>query len=241
MSSELTAVQERLAPHGKLRAAINLGNPVLAQRSKTGELGGISVALARSLAEKLNVALELIPFDAAGKVVAALETDTWDVAFLAQDPKRAETICFTEPYVIIEGTYLVSQASPSAHVDDMDRPGKRIAVGQGAAYDLFLTRTLKHAELVRAPTSAAAVDWFVEQELDAAAGVRQPLTHFTEGNPNYRVLPDSFTQIRQAMALPRQNQEASDAVEAFLKERKTTGFVAKALAESGQTETKVAP
>ncbi|EPC00379.1 hypothetical protein L861_13985 [Litchfieldella anticariensis FP35 = DSM 16096] len=241
MTPELKAVRELLTPYGKLRAAINLGNPVLAQRSTKGELGGVSVALARFLAEQLNVTLELVPFDAAGKVVAALDDNAWDVAFLAQDPKRAETICFTAPYVIIEGTYLVPQESSFFHVDDMDQPGRRIAVGQGAAYDLFLTRTLRHAQLVRAPTSAAAVDWFVEQGLDAAAGVRQPLMRFAEATPDYRVLPDSFTQIRQAMALPRQRQEASGAVDAFLKECRETGFVANALAESGQADANIAP
>lgn len=241
MTPEQNTARDILAPHGTLRAAINLGNPVLAQRSEAGKLGGVSVALAGALADQLGVALELVPFDAAGKVVAALEEGAWDIAFLAQDPKRAETICFTEPYVIIEGTYLVPEASSVACVGDMDQPGRRIAVGKGAAYDLFLTRIMQLAELVRAPTSAAAVDWFIEQGLDAAAGVRQPLVRFAEGTPGYRVLPDAFTEIRQAMALPRPSQNAVGMVEAFLKERKASGFVAEALTESGQADARVAP
>lgn len=167
-------LKRRLAPSGELRAAINLGNPVLAQKSSGGELMGVSVALARALAERIDVPLRLVPFDAAGKVVGALDEDAWDLAFLARDPKRAETICFTDPYVIIEGTYLVSSESSNVSVADLDQKGVRISVGQGAAYDLFLTRTLQHASLVRAPTSTAAVDWFVDQGLEAAAGVRQP-------------------------------------------------------------------
>lgn len=238
MKSQKAAVRDVIASHGTLRAAINLGNPVLAQRNEAGELGGVSVALARSLAEQLEVRLELIPFDAAGKVVAALCDDAWDIAFLAQDPKRAETICFAEPYVIIEGTYLIPETSPVARFEDMDQPGRRIAVGQGAAYDLFLSRSLKHAELVRAPTSATAVDWFIERGLDAAAGVRQPLTRFAEGNPGYRVLPDSFTQIRQAIALPRASEVALGFVNAFAESSRKSGLIGEALAKSGQNVAK---
>lgn len=229
-----------LAPGGELRAAINLGNPVLAQRDANGELAGVSVALANALAVWLDVPLRLVPFAAAGRVVAALAEDAWDLAFLARDPKRAETICFTEPYVIIEGTYLIPKDTAYTSVEDLDRDGLRLAVGQGAAYDLYLTRTLQQASLVRAPTSAAAVDWFVDQKLAAAAGVRQPLERFARENHGYRVLPDAFTQIEQAMALPRDREEIVSFVDAFLRDRKASGFVAEALAASGQ-DARVAP
>jgi polar amino acid transport system substrate-binding protein len=230
----------RLAPSGELRVAINLGNPVLAQRHDDGELGGVSVALARELADWLALPLRLVPFDAAGQVVAALEEGAWDLAFLARDPKRAETIRFTEPYVIIEGTYLVPQEAPYTDVEELDRDGVHIAVGQGAAYDLYLTRALQHATLVRAPTSAAAIEWFVDQGLDAAAGVRQPLDRFAQERAGYRVLKGAFTQIEQAMALPREREEVADLVEGFLRDRKASGFVARALEASGQ-EARVAP
>ncbi|ASK21560.1 MULTISPECIES: transporter substrate-binding domain-containing protein [unclassified Halomonas] len=233
-------LKRRLAPGGELRAAINLGNPVLAQKSFSGELTGVSVALARALAEWIDVPLRLVPFDAAGKVVTALGEDAWDLAFLARDPKRAETICFTDPYVIIEGTYLVPRESSNVRVTDLDQEGVRISVGQGAAYDLFLTRTLQCASLVRAPTSTAAVDWFVDQGLEAAAGVRQPLERFAQEHSAYRVLPDAFTQIEQAMALPRDRQDVIAWVESFLQARKANGFVAEALKQSGQEEAKVA-
>lgn len=233
--------RQRLAPNGTLRAAINLGNPVLAQRGDDGELGGVSVALARALAEHLDVPLEFVVFEAAGKVVAALEEHRWDLAFLARDPKRAETIRFTEPYVVIEGTYLVLQDATYHCVEDLDRDGLRLAVGQGAAYDLFLTRSLQRASLVRAPTSAAAVDWFVDQGLDAAAGVRQPLERFAREHDGFRVLPDAFTQIEQAMALPKDREDIADVVDAFLGERKSSGFVASALVDSGQADARVAP
>lgn len=241
MQDEARHWRHRLAPSGTLRAAINLGNPVLAQRHVDGELGGVSVALACALAEHLDLPLEFIVFEAAGKVVAALEEQPWDLAFLARDPKRAETICFTEPYVVIEGTYLVHQDAAYASVENLDRDGLRLAVGQGAAYDLYLTRTLQQASLVRAPTSAAAVDWFVDQQLDAAAGVRQPLEHFAREHEGYRVLQDAFTQIEQAMALPRDREDIVAFVAAFLRDRKSSGFVATALAESGQADAQVAP
>lgn len=233
--------RQRLAPNGTLRAAINLGNPVLAQRRDDGELGGVSVALARALAEHLELPLECIVFEAAGQVVAALEEHPWDLAFLARDPKRAETICFTEPYVLIEGTYLVPQDTAYSSVNDLDRDGLRLSVGQGAAYDLYLTRTLQRASLVRAPTSAAAVEWFIDQGLDAAAGVRQPLERFAREHDGYRVLPDAFTQIEQAMALPKDREDIAAFVEAFLRGHKSSGFVSTALAESGQADAKVAP
>jgi polar amino acid transport system substrate-binding protein len=233
--------RHQLAPEGELRVAINLGNPVLAQRKANGDLTGVSVALARELADWLQVPVRFETFEAAGQVVAALEEDAWDVAFLARDPRRAETICFTSPYVLIEGTYLVPQEAPQTEVDEMDREGVRIAVGEGAAYDLYLTRTLEQASLVRAPTSAAAIDWFIEQGLDAAAGVRQPLERYARDHPHYRVLPDAFTQIEQAMALPLSRKEAIDAVEGFLRERKENGFVYRTLAESRQTDARIAP
>ncbi|MEK1834045.1 MAG: transporter substrate-binding domain-containing protein, partial [Pseudomonas sp.] len=145
-------VIDELAPNGVLRAAINFGNPVLAQKGPDGIPQGVSVALAKALAEELGVRLEMVTFDAAGKVFAALEQGAWRIAFLAIEPVREEQIAFSEPYVIIEGTYLVAVDSPYQTVEDLDQPGLRLAVGKGAAYDLFLTRTLKHAQLVRAQT-----------------------------------------------------------------------------------------
>ncbi len=230
-----------LAPTGVLRAAINYGNPVLAQRGEDGQPAGVSSALARALAEALGIEVEFITFDAAGKVFAALPENTWDLAFLAIEPVRAAEIEFSHPYVIIEGTYLVGADSGFHSVADLDRQGLRLAVGKGAAYDLFLSRTLSAAGLVRAPTSAAAVDWFVEQGLDAAAGVRQPLEAFAAGNPAYRVLADSFTEIRQAMAVPKGRLAGARFVRAFLDERIGNGFVADALRQSGQHEVRLGP
>lgn len=241
----MTTVDSRvladLAPTGVLRAAINYGNPVLAQRNVNGSPAGVSAQLARALAEELNVAIEFVTFDAAGKVFAALTESIWDLAFLAIEPVRSAEIEFSHPYVIIEGTYLVRDASAYQTVAELDHLGARLAVGTGAAYDLYLSRTLTAAELVRAPTSAAAVEWFVEQGLDAAAGVRQPLEGFAIKNEGFRVLPDSFTEIRQAMAVPKGRTAGAEYVRAFLDQKIRSGFVADALRASGQEDVRVGP
>ncbi|MGQ8704379.1 ABC transporter substrate-binding protein [Serratia sp. TSA_198.1] len=241
MQSISATVLDDLAPQGVLRAAINLGNPVLAQWGPDGEPQGVSVTLAGALAHELGVALELVTYDAAGKVFAALETAAWDVAFMAIEPVRAEQIAFSAPYVIIEGTYLVAQEAPYRQVAELDRPGIRIAVGQGAAYDLYLSRTLKQAQLVRAETSPAAITLFFEQGLDAAAGVRQPLLAAAAANPGYRVLDGHFTAIHQAMAVPRGKEQGAAYVRCFVERCKASGLVQQALKRSGQGDVTVAP
>lgn len=241
MSDISPLVLSELAPEGVLRAAINYGNPVLAQQAADGSPQGVSVALAKALANELGVELEMITFDAAGKVFAALDQGAWDIAFLAIEPVRAEQIAFSEPYVIIEGTYLVATDSPYTHVDDLDQPGLRLAVGKGAAYDLFLSRTLRHAQLERAGTSAGAVDLYFAQSLDAAAGVRQPLQKVADSHPHYRVLESAFTSIRQAMAVHKPHAAGAAYVRDFVERKKAEGFVSAALAASGQSDVTVAP
>ena len=231
-----------LAPTGRLRAAINYGNPVLAQRSAAdGAPSGVSVDLARELGRELNVPVELVPFDAAGKVFEAAKASRWDVAFLAVDPVRAAEIDFTAPYVVIEGTYLVRAASPLRAMADFDRAGVRIAVGRGAAYDLFLSRSLKQAELVRADTSGAALDLFAADHLDAAAGVKQQLEAFVQAHAGYRIIPGNFTEIRQAMGTPRGRLSSSAYLAKFVERMKRSGFVAAALERSGRSDAAVAP
>jgi polar amino acid transport system substrate-binding protein len=168
--------RSELAPTGKLRAAINFGNPILAARDpSTGEPRGVSVDLSRELARRLGVPVHFVTYDAAGKVVEGLKSGAWDVAYVAIDPARAVDISYTAPYVVIEGAYLVPQGSPIRSNAGVDREGVRVAVGAGSAYDLFLSRNLKHAKIVRAPTSPAVTDMFVAQKLEVAAGVKQQL------------------------------------------------------------------
>jgi polar amino acid transport system substrate-binding protein len=228
-----------LAPTGKLRAAINFGNPVLAQRGPSGEARGVSVDLAHELAKRLGVPLQMVFYDAAGKVTASLKE--WDVAFVAIDPARAADIAFTAAYVHIEGTYLVRNDSPLKSLADFDRPNVRIAVGNRSAYDLYLTRTLKQAKLERVPTSAGAVDHFIEKKLEAAAGVKQPLVRYAAANPGYRVIDGNFMTIEQAMGTPRGREAGARYLRQFVEEMKASGFVLKGLQASGQTDAAVAP
>jgi len=235
-------VLKDLAPTGPIRAAINFGNPVLAQKHpQTGEPQGASVDLARELGRRLDRDLELITFDGAGKVFEAAKSSAWDIAFLAIDPVRAAEIAFTAPYVVIEGTYIVRDGSPLRTQDDFDRTGVRIAVGKGAAYDLFLTRALQHAELVRADTSAAALDLFMATGLEAAAGVRQPLLAYAAEHGGLRVIEGRFTAIEQAMGTPKGRPAGLAYLQAFIASVKAGGFVARALQRSGQTGASVAP
>jgi len=235
------AAARELAPGGRLRVAINLGNPVLAQRAASGELGGVSVALARELGRRLNAQVEFIPYPGAGQVVAALGENAWDLAFLAIDPLRADVAAFSHPYVVIEGAYLVPAGSPLRAVADVDRAGVRVAVGKGSAYDLFLARELKLARRVQAPTSAEALELFLRDRLEAAAGVRQPLAAFAAAHPEVRLLPGAFMSIRQAMAVPKGRAAAAGYLDVFIEEMKASGFVGKALAATGQADAEVAP
>ncbi len=231
-----------LAPTGTLRVAINFGNTVLAQKDPAGgPPRGVSGALARELAERLGVAITYVPFDAAGKVTEAGKAGAWDICFLAVDPVRGEGISFTAPYVVIEGIYLVPNDSPLKTVEDVDHDGIRVAVAQGSAYDLFLTRALKHATLVRKPSGPESLDMFVTDKLEAAAGVRQPLAAFAKSRSDLRIIPGRFMAIEQAMGTIKGRDKAVPFLRAFIEEMKASGFVARELAASGQGEAAVAP
>jgi polar amino acid transport system substrate-binding protein len=232
-------VVKSLAPTGKLRVSINLGNIVLAQKdTATGELKGVTVDLASELGRRLDVPVEFIPFDAAGKAFEALKAGGLDIVFLAIEPVRAAEVAFSPPYVIIEGVYMVPQGSPLRSIADVDRDGVRIAVNKGSAYDLFLTRTLKHATLVRGENG---IDLFTSDKLDAAAGVKQPLVAFAKQHPDVRVMDERFMEIRQAMGTPKGRDSGARYLKSFVEEMKANGFVADALKRSNQPDAAVAP
>jgi polar amino acid transport system substrate-binding protein len=236
-------VIKAFAPTGKLRASINLGNPVLASKDpETGQPVGVSIDLAQAFADRLGVALELVVFDTAARSVDALCKAQADIGFFAIDPLRGEEIAFTAPYVLIEGSYMVASDSPIKSNDDVDRAGHRVAVGQGSAYDLYLSRELRHAQIVRAPTAPAVLDLFLEQKLEVAAGVRQMLVADAQRVPGLRLLPGRFMVIRQAMATPKERgDEAAAALRQFVEQMKQNGFVADALARHGIKGALVAP
>ena len=235
-------VLKDLAPTGKLRAAINFGNGVLAQRGPNGEPRGISADLSVELGRRLGVPVEFVPREAAGKVFEALAAGIVDIGFIAIEPVRAAEVEFTAPYVLIDGTYMVRKDSPLKDVGDVDRPGIKIGVGLASVYDLYLTRTLKHATLVRAKVGGApaGIPPFVEQNLDAAAGVRQPLDIYAKEHPEMRVMTGAFQQIRQAMGTPKGRLAGARYLATFVEDVKASGFVADGLRRSGQAA-EVAP
>ena len=235
-------VVKDLAPTGKLRAAINLSNIVLVQKDPaTGAPRGITPDLARELAKRLGVPIDLVTFESAGRVTDALKTGAWDIAFLAIEPARAAEISFTAPYVLIEGGYMVPKDSPLKAIADVDRAGVRIAVARGSAYDLYLTRNLKSAELVRYPTGDEAMNKFVADKIDAAAGVKQPLVLHAKANPSLRVMDGRFQVIEQAMGTPKGRDAGARFLRTFVEEMKSSGFVADALKRSNQPDAAVAP
>jgi len=231
------------APTGTLRASINLGNPILANTDPaTGAPFGVSIDLANAFAQRLGVPLELVVLDTAAKSVQAVNEERADFGFFAIDPVRGKEVAFTAPYVLIEGCYLVREDSPLSANEEVDKTGRRVAVGLGSAYDLFLTRELKHAEIVRAPSSPTTVATFIEQNLDVAAGVKQQLEADARQRGGLRLLPGHFMVIRQAMGVPKTRGEAAaDALHAFVEEMKASGFVAEALARHHIEGAAVAP
>jgi polar amino acid transport system substrate-binding protein len=228
------ALRAELAPTGTLRAGINHNNPLLARRDPaTGELSGIAVDLARELGRRAGVPVQLIPYDAAGRMGDAVKTGAWDVAFLAVDPGRAAYIDFTAPHIELEGTYLVPAGSPLQRIEDVDREGVRIAVTTGSAYDLFLTRELKRAQLVRAGTTPESFAMMQTQKLDAVAAVRTALVTEAAKMPGSRVLSGRFMTIPQAAGMPKGRPAAARFVRQFIEDMKTSGFVAAALKRHG--------
>ena len=221
-------------PTGKLRASINVGNPILARLDDTGNAVGVSVDLAMAFAAELGLALDLRVFKSAGESVAAVSEGQADFGFFAIDPIRAEQLAFTEPYVLIEGCYLVRDDSPLQTNDEVDQAGLRVVVGKGSAYDLHLTRELKAATIVRSPTSPTVVDTFLVESADVAAGVKQQLEFDAERFPGLRLLPGRFMEIRQAMGIAHTyGKETSELLRQFVERAKASGFVAAALERHG--------
>ena len=236
------ALRRGFAPQGALRASINLGNPILAKRQPDGQVAGVSVDLARGMAEQLGVPLELVVFDTAAKSVEAVKSGQADIGFFAVDPLRGEGIRFSAPYVLIEGAYLVTQGSPLTDNMQVDRVGTKVMVGKGSAYDLYLTRTFKAATILRAPTSPAVVDSFLAENADVAAGVKQQLESDAKRLPGLRLLPGRFMVIEQAMGVQAGRGDAVEAaLRGYVERAKASGFVAQALQRHGIQGATVAP
>ena len=230
-----------LAPTGRLRAAINLGNAALARRRDDGTLEGISPDLADELARQTGLPLDIIVYDGAGKTFADVRNGAWDVAFLAVDDTRAREVDYTAPYVEIEGTYAVPADSPFQEMDQLDVPHAKIVVASNSAYDLYLSTALEAAEIVRAETPAASLDLFDRGGHDAVAGVRQTLEARYGGRDDVVILPGSFTSILQAMCVPKGRPAAHAAISRFIEEAKRNGFVENRLNANDNGTIKIAP
>ncbi|MDM0045854.1 transporter substrate-binding domain-containing protein [Variovorax dokdonensis] len=231
------------APKGALRASINLGNPILARRDQSGAPAGVSVDLARALARLLGPEIEFKVFEKAAASVDAVRQEEADIGFFAIDPARSEGLSFSAPYVLIEGSYLVPSASSIQANDAVDREGLRVAVGEGSAYDLFLTRELKAATIVRVPGAAGVMQALRAGEADVAAGIRQVLqAEAAAAGAGLRMLPGRFMVIQQAMGMPAsRGAGAARALHDFVEAMKASGFVAQALERHNVQGASVAP
>jgi polar amino acid transport system substrate-binding protein len=224
------AAKSELAPTGKLRVGINFGNFLLVTRHSDTEYTGIAVDLGRELGRRLGATVELVPFATAGKLADAVKSGAWDVAFLGNEPQRAGDIAFSPPYLEIEATYLVPASSKIRSIDEVDRPGVRIATAVNSAYDLYLSRNLKHATLVRANAIQGSYDVFVKDKLEVLSGLKPRLVADAETLPGSRVLEGRFTVVQQSVGTPQGRPAAANYLSEFAKDVKTSGFVAEAIA-----------
>ena len=224
-----------LAPSGVLRAGINLSNFLLVTgKTPDGDPAGVAPDLAAEIARRLGVGLTLVPFASPGELADAAGQDAWDIGLIGAEPQRAQTIAFTPAYVEIEATYLVPAGSPLARIEDVDRAGIRIAINERSAYDLYLSRSLKAATLVKAKGIPAAFALFVNEKLDALAGLRPALVENAATLPGSRVLPGRFTAVQQAIGTPRGRGEAGAAfLRDFVAEAKASGLVARLIDKHG--------
>lgn len=235
------AARAELAPGGKLRAGINFQNTLLTVTGLQGEQGGVAVELARELARRLNVPLEIIPYKSAGATADAVRTGAWDIAVLGDEPQRAKEIAFATPLTEIEATYLVPAGSALRNVAEVDRPGVRIVVPAKSAYDLYLSRNIKHAQLVRIPGTAAAYKYFVSEKLPVLAGLKPALLGYTETLPGTRILEGNFSVVRHTVGTVRGRDAAAAYLREFVEDIKASGLVAQWIAKSGVKGLSVAP
>jgi polar amino acid transport system substrate-binding protein len=238
VSTPTASVRRDLAPEGVLRVVVNLGNSVLAAGTPENP-SGVTVDLGREIAARLAVEARLTCVDAARKSFDALHARGADIGFLAIEPEREADLAFTAPYVVIEGVYVVPETSTLTSTTHIDRPGVRVGVKQGSAYDLHLTRSLAAAEVVRGDEG---VEVYADGGLEAGAGIRQPTLAWAADHPGHRVLEPAFMQIRQAVATPRDRDAGSvDFLREVVEELKASGFVADSLARAGRSDVTVAP
>jgi len=234
------AARAQLTSTGKLRAGINFQNQFLTTKGPNGEQGGVAVEFSRELAQRLGVALEIIPYQSAGALADSVSTHAWEISVLGDEPERAQVIDFAPPLTELEATYLVPAGSPIRSVGEVDRPGVRIVSPAKAAYDLYLSRTIKQAKLVQIPGSAA-FDHFVREKLEALAGLKPALQEFAPKLPGSRILDGHFTVVRHTVGTPKGLDAAAAYLRDLVEEVKAAGLVAQWITKSGVKGLSVAP
>ena len=234
MTALTPSARAELAPTGKLRVAVNLSNFLLVVKDPaSGEMRGVVPDLGREIARRLGVLVEFIGYESPGKVADAARTGVFDVAFLGAEPARATEIDFTAAYLEIEASYLVPPGSPIKSIDEVDREGVRISIYGRSAYDLYLARTIKHAQLLRVDGIEASWRQFIDQKLDALAGLMPRLVEDVEKLPGSRILPGRFTAVQQAIGTPKGRSAAAKYLTGFAEEAKASGMVADAIKRHG--------
>jgi polar amino acid transport system substrate-binding protein len=242
MTSSTSAAGADLAPTGKLRAGINYGNFILARKDpSTGESRGVAIDLARELGRRLGASVELVAYETVAAMVDAARAGAWDIAFLGIDPARAGEISFSPAYLEIEATYLVPAGSPLRVVADVDRDGVRVAAPARANYELFLSRHLQRAQLVRAPSAEAAFDLLATAKADALAGLKQALIGLADRLPGSRMLDGRFMAVQQAIGVPKGRDAGLPYLRDFVEDAKASGLVGRAIEQTGARGVSVAP
>lgn len=242
-ASEVPApARAELAPTGTLRAGINYGNVILARKDKaTGESSGVAIDLARELAKRLGVPVEIVAYDSVGTMVDGAKSGSWDIAFLGSDPARAAEITFTPAYVELDATYLVAAASPLRTAADVDREGVRVAAPARANYELYLSRSLTRAQLVRAQDAAVAFDLLASGKVEALAGLTQALIGLSAKLPGSRLVDGRFMAVQQSVGTPKGRDVGAAYLRGFVEEAKASGLVAQAIQKTGAVGVSVAP
>ena len=235
------AAKAELTPTGKLRAGINFQNVLLTTLGPNGEQGGVAVELAHELARRLEVPLQIIPYKSAGALADSVRTGEWDISVLGDEPQRAKEIAFASPLTEIEATYLVPAGSKLRNVSEVDRSGIRIVSPAKSAFDLYLSRTIKHAQLVQIAGTAAAQEHFVSEKLDALAGLKPGLLELEPTLPGSRILDGNFTVVRHTVGTPRGRDAAAAYLRDLVEDVKASGLVARWIEKSGVKGLSVAP
>ena len=236
-----SAAKAELTPTGKLRAGINFQNVLLTTLGPKGEQGGVAVEFAHELARRLDVPIEIIPYKSAGTLADSVRTGEWDISVLGDEPQRAKEIAFASPLTEIEATYLVPAGSPLQSVGEVDRAGVRIASPAKSAFDLYLARTIQHAQLVQIEGIKAAKEHFVREKLEALAGLRPSLIELAPTLPGARILDGNFTVVRHTVGTPRGRDAAAAYLRDLVEDVKAAGLVAQWIAKSGVKGLSVAP